>query len=333
VDAEVDTERRLHILPHHSGTHLLHKALQEVLGPEATQAGSLVAPDRLRFDFRWPRPMTDDEVRDVQDRVNAAIWANLPVRREIMSYSEALAEGAMALFGEKYGDTVRVVKMGDWSKELCGGTHVEATGDIGLLLVVSETGIGSGIRRIEALAGAAAYNYVNGLRAQLDELATALGTRADNLMGRAQQLSEQVRTQEQRIEALSRRLAQAEAERLLRNAIHVDGVSVVAQEIAADEGGYLTDVIDAVKSRLDRGIVVLAAQVKGIPQFKLSVPRALSSEGYNARDLLREAASRVGLKAGGTPELGQGGGGDPSAIPQLLENVVELVRQKAEGAD
>jgi alanyl-tRNA synthetase len=331
VHAEVDTERRLHILPHHSGTHLLHKALQEVLGPEATQAGSLVDPHRLRFDFRWPRPMTADEVREVQDRVNAAIWANLPVRREIMSYADALAEGAMALFGEKYGDTVRVVKMGEWSKELCGGTHVDATGDIGLLIIVSESGIGSGIRRIEALAGAAAYAYVNDLREQLTAVASALGTRTDSLLTRVETLTQQVREGEHRVEALSRKLADAEAERLVRRAIAVDGVSVVAEQITADEGAYLTDVIDAVKSRLDRGIVVLAAQVKGTPQFKLSVPRALSSEGYNARDLLREAATRVGLKAGGTSELGQGGGGDSAAIPQLLENVVELVRQKAEG--
>ncbi|MGH2448673.1 MAG: alanine--tRNA ligase, partial [Chloroflexota bacterium] len=144
VRAEVEAERRLHILPHHSGTHLLHKALQEVLGPEATQAGSLVAPDRLRFDFRWPRPLSAEQTREIQDRINASIWANLPVRTEIKAYGEAIAQGATALFGEKYGDQVRVVSIGDWSQELCGGTHVRSTGDIGLLVITSETGTASG---------------------------------------------------------------------------------------------------------------------------------------------------------------------------------------------
>jgi len=148
VEAEVDAERRLHILPHHSGTHLLHKALQEVLGPEATQAGSLVAPDHLRFDFRWPQALTDDQLREVEERVNAAIWANLPVSKEIMPLDEAMKLGAMALFGEKYGDLVRVVSMGEYSRELCGGTHVDQTGDIGMFLITSEASIGSGTRRI-----------------------------------------------------------------------------------------------------------------------------------------------------------------------------------------
>jgi alanyl-tRNA synthetase len=274
--------------------------------------------------------MTDDEVREVQDRVNAAIWANLPVRKETMSYDSALAEGAMALFGEKYGDVVRVVNMGEWSKELCGGTHVDATGDIGLLLVVSETGIGSGVRRIEALAGAAAYSYVNDLRDRLDQLATALDTRADSVVVRAQQLTSQVRELERRIEALSRRLADAEAERLSHDAIPVDGLSVVAAQLSTDNGEYLRDVIDAVKSRLDRGVIVLAAEVKGTPQYKLSVTRGLTASGYHAGNLLKEAAQRAGFRGGGTPELGQGGGGESSSIPDVLQTVVELVRRKAE---
>jgi alanyl-tRNA synthetase len=331
VEADVDEERRLHILPHHSGTHLLHKALQEVLGPEATQAGSLVAPDRLRFDFRWPRPMTDDEVREVQDRVNAAIWANLPVRNEIMQYDEAVAEGAMALFGEKYGDTVRVVKIGDWSKELCGGTHVQATGDIGLLVITSETGIGSGIRRVWALAGAAAYAYLTELREQLSDAAAALDTRPDNLLNRAQQLSAQVREQEKRIEVLSKRLAIAEAEGLVRHAISVNGFQVVAEQIAADEPGYVKVVLDALRSRLDGGIIVLAAKVGETPRFAMAVPKALGQRGYSAREILSEAAKLAKGGVGGGQNFAEGGGRDASKIPDVLRTAVELVRRKAEG--
>jgi alanyl-tRNA synthetase len=331
VHAEVDEERRLHILPHHSGTHLLHKALQEVLGPEATQAGSLVAPDRLRFDFHWPRAMTEDEVREVQDRVNAAIWANLPVRKEIMPYDEAIAEGAMALFGEKYGDIVRVVVMGDWSKELCGGTHVQATGDIGLLVITSESGIGSGIRRIWALAGAAAYAYLSELRDQLSELTAALDTRPDNLLKRAQQLVSQVREQEKRIDALSRRLAAAEADSLVSRAVSVNGFSMVAEQIAADEPDYVKEVLDALRSRLDGGIVVLAAKVGATPRFAMAVPKALGQQGYSAREILSEAAKQAKGGVGGGQDFAEGGGRDASKISDVLRTAVELVRRKAEG--
>jgi alanyl-tRNA synthetase len=329
VEAAVDQERRLHILPHHSGTHLLHKALQEVLGPEATQAGSLVAPDRLRFDFRWHRALTEDEIREVQDRVNAAIWANLPVRREIMSYDEAIREGAMALFGEKYGDTVRVVKMGDWSKELCGGTHVDATGDIGLLLIESETGIGSGVRRIEALAGAAAYAHVHELREELARVAAALETHPDNALNRAQHIVGQVREQEKKIESLSRRVAQSDAEKLIHSAQSVDGLSLVAAQIGADEAGYLRDVSDAIRSRLERSIVFLAAPINGNATFTVSVPKVLNAEGYDAGSLLREALQGHG-RGGGKPGFAQGVG-EVTKIQTVLETALDLVRRKAEG--
>lgn len=330
VVAEVDTERRLHILPHHSGTHLLHKALQEVLGPAATQAGSLVEASRLRFDFRWPRAMTEDELREVEDRVNAAIWANLPVGRQIMSYDEAIRDGAMALFGEKYGDMVRVVSMGDWSKELCGGTHVRATGDIGLLLITGESGIGSGVRRIEALAGAAAYTYVQGMRHELKDVAAALDTRPDGLPDRVRQLVSHTRQVERRAETLSRKLAQVEGEALARRAVSVDGVSVVAEQIVADEPDYLRVLLDAVKSRLDRGIVVLAAQVDGSPRFTMAVPKSLSAEGFHAGRLLNQAARQHAQSGGGTPEFAQGGGSDVNKMHDVLETVVELVRRKVE---
>jgi alanyl-tRNA synthetase len=329
VTAQVDTERRLHILPHHSGTHLLHKALHEVLGPEATQAGSLVAPDRLRFDFRWPRPMTREEIREVQDRVNAAIWANLPVRKELMSRDEALREGAMALFGEKYGETVRVVSMGEWSKELCGGTHVDRTGDIGLLLITTETGIGSGIRRIEALAGAAAYAYVTDLRERLEDTAARLDTNPDTLASRAEHLMTESKERERRIEDLTRRLAAREADRLVSDGISIDSMIVVADRIPAESMDYLKSTTDAVKSKLDRGIVVLGSVVNGKGTYTMAVTRNLANEGYSANALLKEAARGKG-GAGGNPEFASGGG-DPSKVEDVLSSAVQLIRQRAEG--
>ncbi len=330
VEAEVDAERRLHVLPHHSGTHLLHKALQEVLGPEATQAGSLVAPDRLRFDFRWPRALTEDEITEVQDRVNVAIWSNLPVRAEIMPYDEALKTGAMALFGEKYGDRVRVVTMGDWSKELCGGTHVTATGDIGLLLITREESIGSGIRRIEALAGAAAYGYVGELRGRLAETARALETSPESIVSRAQQVATQLKETAKRVDTLNKRLAVQEAETLLHGAVSIDGLTVVARRIMADNVDHLKAATDEVKARLDRGIVVLASVTESGPKFTMAVTRNLTDQGYNAGKILKTAAARAHGNAGGSPEFAQGGGSDASKVDEVLSTAMDIIRQTAE---
>jgi alanyl-tRNA synthetase len=332
VVAEVDAERRLHILPHHSGTHLIHKALQEVLGPDAKQAGSLVVPDRLRFDFTWPEPVSNDDLREVQDRVNAAIWANLPVTTEVEPYSEAIAQGAMALFGEKYGDFVRVVNIGDWSKELCGGTHVDATGDIGLLVIVSETGIGSGVRRIEALAGAAAYTYVNDLRDQISASAVALGAPPQNLVKRAEQIMEQVRKDEKRLHQLTQQLAVLQADRLVQGAISVDGLSVVADRITTDDLDYLEVATDQVKARLGRGIVVFGTVVGDKAAYSLGVTKNLNDEGFSAGTLLKEALqeSHAG-KGGGRPWFARGGGEDASKVDDFLRTAVEVIRRKAEG--
>jgi alanyl-tRNA synthetase len=332
VCAEVDEERRLHILPHHSATHLLHKALQEVLGSDARQAGSLVAPDHLRFDFTWPRALTLEEIRDVQDRVNAAIWANLPVRREVLPYDEAIREGAMALFGEKYGDRVRVVSMGDWSKELCGGTHVGATGDIGLVVIISESGIGSGVRRIEALAGAAAYAYVNDQREQLREVAASLDARPDTVVARAQQVVAQARDRERRIETLTRQLAEREADALVARLQENGAVDVVSARISASDFEYVRAVSDAVKSRLDAGAVVLGAIIDEGPKFTLALTRKLKDRGYNATAILRQAAKQVGIGgAGGTEDFAQGGGSDAAKLDAVLQATVDLIRRRAEG--
>ncbi|HZU11652.1 MAG TPA: alanine--tRNA ligase [Chloroflexota bacterium] len=329
VEATVDAERRLHILPHHSGTHLLHKALQEVLGPEATQAGSLVAPDRLRFDFRWPGPVTDEQIQDIQDRVNAAIWANLPVRTEIKPYDEAVREGAMNLFEGKYGSHVRVISMGEWSKELCGGTHVNATGDIGLFLITAESGIGSGIRRIEAVAGAAAYRHAQEMRETLEGVASVLDTRPDDILSRARHLVAEERALQKRIEDLTQRLARREAEDLVRRGLSVDGFTVVADRVAAENADQLKATTDAVRSQLERGIVLLGSVVNGKAQYVMAVTPNLAGTGFGASQLLREAARTVGGGAGGTPEFATGGG-SADKLDDVLRAAVEIIKEKAD---
>ncbi|GAC1396481.1 MAG: alanine--tRNA ligase [Chloroflexota bacterium] len=332
IEAEVDTERRLHILPHHSGTHLLHKALQEVLGREAVQAGSLVSPDRLRFDFRWSRALTEEELRDVQDRVNASIWANLPVRSEVKPFPEAVEDGAMALFGEKYGELVRVVSIGEWSKELCGGTHVDASGDIGLLIILAETGIGSSIRRIEALAGAAAYAHIVSLRDQISSVASVLDSGADNVLQRADHVMALLRKQEQRIVTLTNRLAAMEADSLLLRARTVNNVTIVAEVISADSADYLEATVDAIKGKIDEGVVLLASVVGDSAQFRISVSPNLAATGVRADDILKEATKRVQGKpsAGGTPQFAKGGGKDPAQMKEVVQTALALVRQKVE---
>jgi alanyl-tRNA synthetase len=238
----------------------------------------------------------------------------------------------MALFGEKYGDFVRVVNIGDWSKELCGGTHVDATGDIGLLVIVSETGIGSGVRRIEALAGAAAYTYVNDLRDQIAATATALGAPPQNLVKRAEQVMEQVRKDEKRLHHLTQQLAVLQADRLVQGAISVDGMSVIAGRITTDDLDYLEIATDQVKARLDRGIVVFGTVVGDKAAYSLGVTKNLNDEGFSAGNLLKEALqeSHAG-KGGGRPWFARGGGEDASKVDEFLRTAVEVIRRKAEG--
>jgi alanyl-tRNA synthetase len=237
----------------------------------------------------------------------------------------------MALFGEKYGDRVRVVSIGDWSKELCGGTHVEATGDIGLLVITSETGIGSGVRRIEALAGAAAYAYVNDLRDELSAVAEMLETKPENLLTRAEHVMRELRDAEKRTESLTRGLAAREAEALLRDGIAIDAMTVVANRIDTDSREYLKAATDEVKSRLNRGVVVLAAVVNGNPAFTMAITRDLKDEGFHAGAMLREAAQQAQGNAGGHAEFAQGGGKDSTKVDEVLRTAVDLIRQRAEG--
>lgn len=330
VTARVDQARRSRILPHHSATHLLHLALRETLGPEATQAGSLVAPDHLRFDFRWPRALTGDELDRIQTRVNDLVFAGEPVITRETSYGEAVAAGAMALFGEKYGDVVRLVQMGP-SKELCGGTHVVETRDIGPVVILSETGIGSGVRRIEALAGRPAYGRFVETERMLRAAAKALGAPADRLAERAGEVARQLKAAEKRAGLLTSRLIAARGEELANEASGLNGggepaARLIVRNVSADSSDDLFQLAAAAARSLGSGVVVVGSVIEGKPHFAAAVSKDLSNQGYNARAIAQKVGGAVGGGAGGSEVFAQGGGRDGGGLDAGLEAAEEFIR-------
>jgi len=287
-----------------------------------------VAPDRLRFDFQWPRPVTDEELERIQARINQLVFEDDPVVTREMPYDQAVAEGAMALFGEKYGDTVRMVQMGP-SKELCGGTHVSETLEIGPVVIVSESGIGSGVRRIEALAGRAAYERFMETERVVREAATNLGSRPDRLVERAAEVSEQLRSAEKRISQLTRQLAAREAAGLLSSARPLDGrdSKLVVRRVEVDSPEDLLQLTSAASKSMGSGIVVVGSVVSGKPQFATAVTKDLEGAGYNAREIAQKVGSAVGGGAGGSPGFAQGGGRDSTRLDEGLRAAEEFVRQ------
>ena len=325
VATEVDADKRRATARNHSATHLLHEALRRVLGNHVQQKGSLVDADHLRFDFSHFEAVTEAQLQQVETLVNQQIRANSPVVTEIMPIDEARAKGAAALFGEKYDEIVRVLTMGDgFSIELCGGTHVARTGDIGLLKITSESGIASGVRRIEAVTGEAALNWFRGSEQLLAELSSLVKGTRDSLVDKVRGLNERNRQLEKEIERLTAKLASARSEDLLNQAIEVEGVRVVAARLEGVEAKALRDSIDQLKNKLGSGVVVLiTAQGE-----KVSVAAGVSKDltgRVKAGDLVRELASQLGGKGGGRPDMAQGGGSNVAAIPAALEAVPALV--------
>ena len=329
ITAAIDSVRRAAIRPHHSGTHLLHLALHEILGPEATQAGSLVAPDRLRFDFRWPRQVTPKELKRIQERMNELVFEDDPVFTRELSYAEAVEEGAMALFGEKYGDMVRVVSMGP-SKELCGGTHVAETIDIGPMVIISESGIGAGIRRIEALAGRAAYEHFRHSEEAVATVAETLGTTPERLGQRAQEVVEQLKASERRITQLSRQLTTRRALEVASLAEHLNGDGnpwlLVVQKVDADSPDDLHQLALATVKTMGSGIVVMGAVIGDKPQFAAAVSADMESRGYNARQIAQKVGQAVAGGAGGSAAFAQGGGRNREGLDNGLREAEAFVR-------
>jgi len=330
VRAEVDAGRRADIARNHTATHLLHRALRRVLGEHAAQSGSLVAPDYLRFDFSHLRAMTPEELEEVERQVNAAIRENFPVCPRLLPKDEALRQGAVALFGEKYGETVRMVSIEDgeavFSRELCGGTHVRRTGEIGAFFIVSESSIGAGLRRIEAVTGRGAVAWARQQVRRLQELAALLGVPPERLEERLHNLLEEGREREQQRIALQRKLAQMQLERLLGQVRVVDGVQVVAAQMDLPDVARLREVGDFLRERLGSAVIVLAAVIEGQARLVAMVTPDLVARGYHAGSLVRRVAELVGGTGGGRPEMAQGGGRFPERLEEALAQVPSLLR-------
>ncbi len=330
VTAQVDGPRRWEVMRHHTATHLLHKALREVLGEHARQAGSLVAPDRLRFDFVHLQPLTAEQLAAVEQRVNEKVLEAIPVRVAFMPYEEALRRGAMALFEEKYGEVVRVVSVGDYSRELCGGTHLRNTSEVGLFRIVQETGVAAGVRRVEAVAGWAAYRWTRGQTDILLRLAAQLRAAPEDVPVRLNRLLEQVRSLERQLRALQQGARSEEVERVLDHAQEVAGVRVVSARFDGLGEEALRALGDRLRERLRSGAVVLGSARDGRVSLVAMVTRDLCSR-LQASELIRPVAELVGGRGGGRPELAQAGGKHPERLDEALQRVPEFVRRLLEG--
>jgi alanyl-tRNA synthetase len=324
---EVDADRRRAVVLHHSSTHLLHAALRDVLGTHVTQKGSLVAPDRLRFDFSHPEPLSGAELRRIERLVNDWVRANVEGEIRTMSYDQAIAAGAIALFGEKYGDEVRVLRFGDHSTELCGGTHVRRTGDIGTFKIVSETGVASGIRRIEAMSGACALQYLERQEARLGQLSARLKVSPEQLEARLEQLLERQRAAEKELQRLRQRLASGGGGELGDDAVEVAGVKVVARVLEGADPATLRNAVDGLKARLGSAAIVLASVEEGRIRLVAGVTRDLTGR-IPAGELVNVVASRVGGKGGGRADLAQAGGHLPEQLPAALADVLGWVQSR-----
>jgi alanyl-tRNA synthetase len=331
--AEIDRERRQAIRRNHTATHLLHRALRIVVGEDARQAGSLVAPDRLRFDFTSLEPVTEEQLRSVSEIVNLEITRNIPVETELMRYDDAVAAGATALFGEKYGDIVRVVDIPGFSRELCGGTHVDATGDIGPFLVVSEGSVAAGVRRIEAVIGREAIDRILHQQQVLEEAGRRLRTPPTDVVAQVEQLQDRVRGLERENERLRSQLAGARAGDLLEQAVDVEGLRVLAARTEVDGKDALRKMGDRLRDRLGSGIVVLGAIIEGRPNFLAMVTPDLVNRGVRAGDIVRETAAIVDGRGGGRPDVAEAGGRDAAKLDDALAAVAGIVARGAPPAD
>ncbi|MCC5866176.1 MAG: alanine--tRNA ligase [Wenzhouxiangella sp.] len=327
VSARIDRGRRADVVRHHSATHLLHAALRTVLGRHVQQKGSLVAPDRLRFDFSHPEPVTEDELAEIERMVNEQIQANAEARAREMSFDQAMAAGALAFFGDKYGDEVRVLSFGEFSVELCGGTHVDRVGDIGLFKIVGETGISSGVRRIEAVAGRVAVAWLQDLDRSVRGLSSRLKASPDQLAERVEQLLDRSRQLEKELERLKGKLASAAGSDLAGQAQDVAGTRLIAAHLEAVDPNGLRETVDQLKNKLGSAVIVLGTAVDGSVRLVAGVTPDLTAR-VKAGELVNHVASQVGGKGGGRPDFAQAGGTDPGALPKALNSVADWLTGK-----
>jgi alanyl-tRNA synthetase len=327
VVAKVDMKKRHATMRNHSVTHLMHKALREVLGDHVQQKGSLVDADKTRFDFTHNQPVTDEQVREIESRVNAEILANQQTLARVMDIEAAQKTGAMMLFGEKYGDQVRVLDIGS-SRELCGGTHVQRTGDIGLFKVVAEGGVAAGIRRIEAVTGANALAYLQQLESTVNRVAGTLKASPTELQGRITQVLDQVRSLEKEVAQLKGKLASSQGDELVAQAVDVKGLKVLAARLDGADAKTLRDTMDKLKDKLKSAAIVLAAVDGGRVQIAAGVTADRMGK-VKAGELVNFVAQQVGGKGGGKPDMAMAGGTDPDKLPAALRSVQAWVEERA----
>jgi len=326
VSAQVDIEKRGRTIRNHSATHLMHKALREVLGGHVAQKGSLVDPDKTRFDFSHNAPVTAEQIAQIEAIVNKEILENHATKAQHMSFDDAVKHGAMALFGEKYGDEVRVLDIGS-SKELCGGVHVTRTGDIGLFKIVSEGGVAAGIRRIEAVTGEGALALVQSMTRRLNEAAAALKATPEEITSRISQVQDQVKSLEKELNALKSKLASGQGDELATKAVDIKGIKVLAATMEGADVNALRETMDKLKDKLKSAAIVLASVSDG----KVSLIAGVTQDSLGkvkAGELVNFVAQQVGGKGGGRPDMAQAGGTNPAALPAALEGVAAWVEAK-----
>nr|MBP8191911.1 alanine--tRNA ligase [Aquabacterium sp.] len=326
INARVDADVRAKTVRNHSATHLMHKALREVLGDHVQQKGSQVTADRTRFDFAHNAPLTDEEIREVEELVNAEILANADAIAQVMALDDAQKSGAMMLFGEKYGETVRVQTIGS-SKELCGGTHVKRTGDIGLFKIVAEGGVAAGVRRVEAITGASALAYTQNLENMLNGVAALLKATPHEVPARVAGAMDQIRALEKEIAALKGKLASSQGDELMAKAVDVKGIKVLAAVLEGADAKTLRETMDKLKDKLKTAAIVLAAIEGGKVQIAAGVT-ADSIGKVKAGELVNFVAQQVGGKGGGKPDMAMAGGTDAAAVPAALASVQAWVTER-----
>jgi alanyl-tRNA synthetase len=333
--AAVDRERRMDIARNHTATHLLQQALRRVLGDHVQQAGSLVAPDRLRFDFTHPTMLSRGQLDEITRLVNEAVLANYDVDSSEQSYRRAIEEGVIALFGEKYGETVRVLRVGPpdepFSRELCGGTHVTETGAIGAFYVVSQESVGAGVRRIEAVTGRGAVEYVQEQLDRLERVASTLGVPPSDVEQRLDRVLDDLDEARKEIHRLEQRLARREFKSLLDDVERVNGVPMVAARVEAPTMDALREMTDWFRDRLDSGVFILGTVMDGRPALVASVTPDVVEQGADAVGIVRHLGRIVGGGGGGRPTMAQAGGSDPGKLDEALSRASQILREQLEG--
>ena len=327
VIADVDDNRRNSIRRNHSATHLLHRALKDILGEHVNQAGSVVMPNRLRFDFTHFEAVTPEELKKIEEIVNSKILEALEVVTIETSLKNAQEMGVVGLFEDKYKDEVRVLKMGEYSRELCGGTHVLNTGNIGLFKILSESSIASGVRRIEAITGEGIYEYMNHMEENIEQLSNILKTNKSNLLEKAKTLAEEIKEKEREIESLKSKMASSIADEILSSKVIIEGVSLITYKVDNLDMNSLRNLGDEIRNRLGSGVVVLASVKEDKLSFVGMVTKDIVEKGIHAGNIIKEVAMRTGGGGGGRPDMAQAGGKDITKADEALSVVPDLIKK------